>query len=62
MEADKIVYNAWRDAESYQVPMTAEGLKMADARYYAFKKGWAYAQFYAQHGHTDMKDFNEPQD
>jgi len=27
MEADKIVYNAWRDSESYQVPMTAEDVR-----------------------------------
>ena len=59
---EKVIHNAFRDAESYQIPMTEQGLKLADARYYGFCKGWAYAQFYAKHGHTDMKDFNEPQD
>jgi hypothetical protein len=39
--------------------MTEQGLKLADARYYGFRKGWAYAQFYATYGHTDMKDFND---
>ena len=59
----QIIHNAFRDAESYQIPMTEQGLKMADARYYGFRKGWAYAQYYAKYGHTDMKDFNdEPQD
>jgi hypothetical protein len=59
---EKVIHSAFRDAESYQIPMTEQGLKLADARYYGFCKGWAYAQFYAIHGHTDMKDFNEPQD
>ena len=60
---EKVIHNAFRDAESYQIPMTEQGLKLADARYYGFCKGWAYAQFYAKYGHTDMKDFNdEPQD
>jgi hypothetical protein len=60
---EKVIHNAFRDAESYQIPMTEQGLKLADARYYGFCKGWAYAQFFATYGHTDMKDFNdEPQD
>ena len=56
---EKVIHNAFRDAESYQIPMTEQGLKLADARYYGFCKGWAYAQFYAKYGHTDMKDSNE---
>ena len=59
VDDDKIIYDAWRNAESYQVPMTEQGLKLADARYYGFCKGWAYAKFYAEHGHTDMKDYFE---
>ena len=60
---EKVIHSAFRDAESYQIPMTEQGLKLADARYYGFCKGWAYAKFFAEHGHTDMKDFNdEPQD
>ena len=63
VDDEKVIYNAFRDAESYQIPMTEQGLKLADARYYGFCKGWAYAQFYATYGHTDKKDFNdEPQD
>jgi hypothetical protein len=56
---EKLVHEAWRNAESYQVPMTEQGLKLADARYYGFKRGWQYAKFYAKYGHTDMKEHNE---
>ena len=56
---EKVIHSAFRDAEAYQIPMTDQGLKLADARYYGFRKGWAYAQFYATYGHTDMKDFME---
>ena len=59
VDDEKVIHNAFRDAESYQIPMTEQGLKLADARYYGFRKGWAYAQFYAKYGHTDMKDSNE---
>lgn len=59
---EQIVYQAWRDSESYQVPMTEEGEKLAQARYHGFKKGWAYAQFYAKHGHIYMKDHREDED
>jgi hypothetical protein len=58
-EEGKMIYQAWRNAEAYQVPMTEEGVRLADSRYYGFCKGWAYAQFYAKHGHTDMKEYNE---
>jgi hypothetical protein len=61
-EEGKMIYQAWRNAEAYQVPMTEEGVRLADARYYGFCKGWAYAQFYAKHGHTDMKEHNERYD
>ena len=61
-EEGKMIYQAWRNAESYQVPMTEDGVRLADARYYGFCKGWAYAQFYAKHGHTDMKEHNERYD
>lgn len=56
---EKIIYEAWRDAEAYQVPMTEEGEQRAQARLYAFTKGWAYAQFYAKHGHIYMKDHKD---
>jgi hypothetical protein len=42
--------------------MTEEGMKLADARYYGFRKGWAYAKFFATHGHTDMKEHSERYD
>jgi hypothetical protein len=56
---DELIYRAWRDSESYQIPVTEEGQKLADIRYRAFKKGWAYAQFYAKHGDIYMKDYLE---
>lgn len=60
--SEQLIYNAWRDAEAYQVPMTVEGEKLAQARYYAFKRGWEYAEFYAKHGHIFMKDHLENKD
>jgi len=62
VDDERVIYDAWRNAESYQVPMTEQGVKLADARYYGFCKGWAYAKFYAEHGHTDMKDYFERYD
>lgn len=56
---EKTLYQAWRDSESYAVPMTEEGQKLADIRYHAFKKGWAYAYFYMKHGDVYMKDHLE---
>jgi ribosomal protein S21 len=44
MTEEDLIYRAWRDSESYQVPMTKEGEEKAQARFYAFKKGWAYAK------------------
>ena len=57
----RLIENAFRDSESYQVPMTEEGLKLQNMRYYAFKKGWSYAEFYTQTGDVYMKDYNERQ-
>ena len=62
VDDERVIYDAWRNAESYQVPMTEQGVKLADARYYGFRKGWAYAKFYTEHGHTDMKDYFERYD
>jgi hypothetical protein len=42
-EEDKVCYSAWRRSEAYQVPMTKEGMEMADERYKRFKVGWDYA-------------------
>jgi hypothetical protein len=33
-------YLAWREAESYQVPMTEEGEEKAQQRWINFRKGW----------------------
>lgn len=33
-------YLAWRESESYQVPMTAEGEEEAQKRWRNFRKGW----------------------
>jgi len=59
VDDDKLIHEAFRNAEAYQIPMTDQGMKLADARYYGFRKGWAYAKFYTEHGHTDMKEHNE---
>jgi len=56
------VYHAWRNSESYQIPMTEEGMKLADARYHGFRKGWAYAKFFGERGHVDMKEYSERYD
>jgi hypothetical protein len=37
MVENELIYRAWRDSESYQVPMTDEGTKLADMRFRAFK-------------------------
>lgn len=37
---EKEIYNLWRESESYQVPMTEEGEKLAQHRYRGFKKGY----------------------
>ena len=39
-EQERLVYDAWREAESYQVPMTEEGQKLAERRWWAFQQGW----------------------
>lgn len=56
---DQLIYDAWRDSEAYAVPMTEEGERLANQRFYGFKKGWAYAQFYAKMGNIYMKDYDE---
>ena len=33
-------YMAWRESESYQVPMTLEGEEKANQRWLNFRKGW----------------------
>jgi len=33
-------YLAWREVESYQVPMTEEGEEKAQQRWINFRKGW----------------------
>jgi hypothetical protein len=33
-------YDAWRESESYQVPMTAEGEALAEKRWHNFNKGF----------------------
>lgn len=58
-EQDQLIYDAWRDSEAYAVPMTEEGEKLAKMRWYGFKKGWEYAQFYAKMGNIYMKDYDE---
>ena len=40
MTAKSKAYYAWRESESYQVPMTEEGVALADRRLNAFTKGW----------------------
>ncbi len=59
MTEEDLIYRAWRDSESYQVPMTREGEEKAQARFYAFKKGWAYAKFHTKHNDVFMKDYYE---
>lgn len=39
-DTEREIYLAWREAESWQVPMTEEGQNLANRRYNAFKKGW----------------------
>jgi hypothetical protein len=56
---EDLIYRAWRDAESYQVPMTKEGEKLAEMRFYAFTKGWAYAKFHTKTNDVYMKDYYE---
>jgi hypothetical protein len=56
---DELIYMAWRESESYQVPMTDNGAELADQRFYGFKKGWEYAKFHTENGHVYMKDEDE---
>jgi hypothetical protein len=54
---EDLIYQAWRDSESYQVPMTAEGEKLCQQRFWGFKKGWAYAKFHTKTNDVYMKDY-----
>jgi hypothetical protein len=54
---EDLIYQAWRDSESYQVPMTAEGERLAEIRLYAFTKGWKYAKFHTKTNDVYMKDY-----
>jgi len=59
MNENELIYNAWRDSEAYQVPMTEEGVIRADMRLRTFRKGWEYHKFYSEHGDVYMKDYLE---
>jgi predicted transcriptional regulator len=54
-----LIEQAWRDSESYQVPMTEEGEKLAKQRFYGFQKGWNYAKFHTETSDVYMKDYYE---
>jgi hypothetical protein len=54
-----LIEQAWRDSESYQVPMTDEGEKLAKQRFYGFQKGWNYAKFHTETSDVYMKDYYE---
>jgi len=54
-----LIEQAWRDSESYQVPMTDEGEKLAKQRFYGFQKGWNYAKFHTKTSDVYMKDYYE---
>jgi len=58
-EEDQLIYRAWRDSEAYQVPMTEEGEKLAEARHYAFKRGWEYAKYHSLHDNVFKKSYLE---
>jgi hypothetical protein len=62
VDDEKLIHEAFRNAEAYQIPMTEQGMKLADARYYGFRKGWAYAKFFGERGHVDMKEHSERYD
>ena len=61
-EKEQLVHRAWRDSEAYQVPMTEEGEKLAQARYHTFKRGWEYAKFHTRHDNIFMKSYLEHND
>jgi hypothetical protein len=56
---EQLIYSAWKDSETYQVPMTEEGERLAKQRWYDFKQGWEYAQFYKEHNHIERKDYDD---
>lgn len=53
-------YEAWRRSESHQVPMTDEGMKLAEQRHQSFIKGFeAGVRCAAEHlelKHKEVKD------
>lgn len=59
MDEDKLIYSAWRDSESYAVPATEEGQKLADQRFQNFRLGWIYAKFHTKTGDVYRKDYLE---
>lgn len=40
MNEEDQIYSAWRESEAYAIPMTEEGLKLTEHRWYGFKAGW----------------------
>lgn len=44
MTKEQQCYNDWRRSEAYQVPMTEEGIRLANERYEQFKVGYYYGQ------------------
>lgn len=53
------MYNAWRESESYQVPMTDEGVELADRRLKSFTKGWNAAIKQAQYVLMEKHEEND---
>lgn len=43
MKDEKKIYDAWREYEAYQVPVTKEGEYKAIRRWEIFKAGWLKA-------------------
>jgi len=56
---DRLIELAFRDSESYQIPMTEEGMKKAEMRYHSFIQGWKYHEFYMKTGDVCMKDYRD---
>jgi hypothetical protein len=61
-DEEQLIYDAWRDSEHYQVPMTEEGERLAQIRLRMFKRGWNYHKFYLKHGHISMQDYLDKQE
>ena len=56
-------YDAWRESESYQVPMTDEGVELANKRWVSFEKGYRAgineAIDYLKGSQREVQDDNE---